>query len=301
MTYTQKDRSIQDGEPVEFYKFIGPFGEFRYTSDNVPGTCDGDIYLPIEGGIDRTSIETGSIVDTIMTMDFRLPADSELAKLYCYKTTPDQILVEVRRAHRGDDWNTEFEMEWKGYGLGTSVSGHLAVIQTGSVLQSKLRGNVASIYYQRMCNHILFDERCKMNKEDWTLTATVAKVQNQLITVNDDGTGNDQLKAGEIKVPRTGETRSIYANANNIISISYPFVDIQVGDTVELTFGCDHKRLGDCKLRFNNVTNYGGFDFIPVVNPFTDLNFDAYVTETLKQERATRMYLPPSGVRSSVG
>lgn len=292
MSYAQKDRSIQDGEPVEFYKFSSPLGTFRYTSDSRPGVCNGEMYLVLPGGIDRTSIETGSVVDTLMTMDFTAPSDSELAKLYCYQITPEEMVVEVRRAHRGDDWNTEWRMEWQGLGLDTSVSGRLATIKTGSILQTKLRGNTASIYYQRMCNHVLFDERCKVDRGDWTITATVTKVQRQLITVDNDGTGDGELKAGEIEVVRTGERRTIYDNQNNIVTIGYPFGDAKEGDEVRLVFGCDHKRLGHCKARFDNVVNYGGFDFIPTVNPFTDLNFEGKTVTKIKQDYYERYTIP---------
>src|SRR5690606_23628846 len=106
---------------------------------------------------------------------------------------------------------------------------------------------------------------------------------------------DSELKAGEIVNTRTGEKRGIYDNNSNIVTISYPFVDIIPGDEVELVYGCDHKRTGHCRLRFDNVVNYGGFDFIPVVNPFTDLHFDSIVTETIKEEWRTRVVPPGTG------
>lgn len=292
MSYAQKDNSVQEGQPVEFYKFTSPLGTFRFTSDNEPGICNGELYLVLPGGITRTSIETGSVVDTVMTMDFTFRADTDLARLYCYQTTPELMNVEVRRAHRGDDWNTEWEMEWMGYGLDVSGSGPTITIKTGSVIQAKLNGNIASIYYQRMCNHMLFDERCKVNKDDWTITSTITKVQRQLITVENDQSADGELKAGEIEHVRTGEKRSIYDNSSNIITIGYPFGDAQVGDEVRLVFGCDHKRLGHCKNRFNNVQNFGGFPFIPVENPFTDLQFEGKTLTKIKQDFYERYTLP---------
>lgn len=285
MTFAQKDRSTQDGQPVEFIEFTGPFGTFRYTTNDVPSTCDGEIYLPLPGGVRRTSIETSSIIDTIMTMDFMMPAKSDLARLYCYKRSPETLTVIVRKAHRGDDWNSEFEIEWFGFGMNASVKGHTATISTGSVIQAQLNGNLGSVYYQRLCNHVLFDDRCKVDPGDWTTEATVVKIQSQLITVDNDGLANGELRIGQIVNTRNGERRGVYDNVNNIISVSYGFVDIEVGDTVELILGCDHKRLSHCKQRFDNVVNYGGFDFIPTRNPFEDLTLNAKVTESTKKKQ----------------
>lgn len=284
MTYAVKDISVESGGPVEFYKFTGPFGTFRYTSDNKPGVCDGELYVVLEGGISRTAIDTSVASDSVVTCDITLPAKSELAVLYCYTKSPDELMVEVRRAHRGDDWNTEWEMEWRGFGLDTSTNGDEAIIRTGSALQAKLTGNIASIYYQRSCNHKLFDSRCGVDKADWTLTTTITKIQSFIITVDDDQAADNALEGGEIINTRTGESRTIYSNTNNVLRISAPFVMAEVGDTVELVFGCDHSRLGHCKNRFNNVERFGGFPFIPTVNPFTDLRFESKVVTSIKED-----------------
>lgn len=278
MSFTDADISPHDGKPVEFYKFIGSAGTFCYTSDNEEQVLDGDVYYPTP--VTRTGIETGSIVDTTMTMDINVPSNSDVARLYCLKTSPDALKVEVRKRHRD---TSESVIEWQGYLLDVTVSTLWATLKTGSVIQDKLRNNVANIYYQRTCNHVLFDERCKVSRAAFTNTAEIVKVQNQLITVDNDGAADNSLKAGEITNTRTGEIRGIYSNENNVLRISYPFVDLKVGDTVELTYGCNHARLGDCKHRFNNVVNYGGFDFIPTMNPFTDLNPDTKITETIKK------------------
>lgn len=295
MTYAQKDSSVADGAPVECYKFVSPLGTFRFTSDNRPVEMGGEIFEPLQ--ITRTAIETGSLVDTIMTMDFIIPADHDLAKLFCYKVSPESLEVEVRRGHRGDDWANDYQIEWKGYGLGTSVSGDWATLSTGSVIQDRLRGNTASIVYQRMCNHILFDERCKVNRDDWTVSAIITKIQNQLITVDNDGFANEELKLGELVNVRSGERRGIYDNQNNIVTVSYPLIDVAVGDEVTLTLGCNRLRLGHCKLRFNNVANYGGFDFIPTVNPFVDLKPDALLKTKVDKEREYTQWTTKTEIR----
>lgn len=269
MSYAVKDKSVHDGSPFECYKFTGPFGTYLYTTNSEEVTLDGDTYKPTN--ISRNDIETGSILDSIKTVDITLPVTSDLAVLYCFLRSPKELSLVIKRAHRGDDYATDFKVEWRGQGLDSEVRDNWATIKTGSLIQSSLNGSVASISYQRICNHILYDARCKVVKADFTLTATVTKVQSQTITVDNDQAGDNGLKAGEMVVVRTGESRPIYDNISDVIRVGYSFVDIKVGDTVQLIHGCDHLRLGDCKNKFDNVVNYGGFDHIPTVNPFTDL------------------------------
>lgn len=73
-------------------------------------------------------------------------------------------------------------------------------------------------------------------------------------------------------------------NINNLVTLPQSFIDLKVGDAVTLLHGCDHARLGDCKNKFNNVVNYGGMDFIPTVNPFTDLAAKNQAQITTKNE-----------------
>jgi hypothetical protein len=128
------------------------------------------------------------------------------------------------------------------------------------------------VFFQRVCNHVLYDARCQAVKSSFTATTTVTLVRGQTITVDNDGYGDGELAIGNMKNLRTGEERGIVTNALNKVTVNYAFIDIVEGDTVELTLGCDHLRLGHCTTRFNNVVHYGGFDFIPSTNPFADLD-----------------------------
>lgn len=283
MTYAQQDKSIEDSAPIEAYKFYGLFGAYRYTNADESIVVAGEIYTP--NAITRTAIEVTSATDSNITMDFIIPANDPLATLFCLNVSPDELIVEVRSVQRGTDYNTDYRVEWIGYSLDTSISDDYATIKTGSLLQTKLKGNLATVYYQRSCNHDLYDTRCKVDPAAFTFVATITKIEAQLITVDSDGTADGELLGGTIVNTRTGEERGIYTNFGNIVTISYPFIDVEVGDEVNLIMGCDHNRLGHCKLRFNNVVNYGGHDFIPTTNPFTDLRPDKIVTTTVKQAR----------------
>ena len=71
------------------------------------------------------------------------------------------------------------------------------------------------------------------------------------VTVVADGFDDAYLKAGEIVCARSGERRMILNNVANTITINYPFNDLRIGDTVELTAGCDHS-FSTCTAKFSN-------------------------------------------------
>lgn len=283
MTYSVNDTSTSDGAPVEFYKFIGPFGEFRYTTSHQEEILADETYIPV-AGLSRSAVEIGSIVDTLTTNDIYLPCNDPLVLLYNYGLTPRTLNVIIYRAHRGDNWANDFSIEWTGIGTGYSVSDDKATIETASVLQSLMSGNLASVYYQRICNHTLYDQRCKIVRSDYTWSTSVTEVRGAIISVVDDHNLDGYLTGGTILCNRTGEERNIIINTDNKLKIGYAFIDLQIGDTVELSLGCDHIRTGDCQFKFNNVANYGGFDFIPVENPFSDIKSQDKIVKSINKQ-----------------
>lgn len=294
MTYAQKDRSISDGAPIECYRFVSSFKTWRFTSYHESITVAGQLFTPL--AIVRTAIETGNVVDTLTTMDFIVPSQHEIAKTFCYTRNPKGLVVTVYRVHEGDDYSTDYKIEYQGEIAGSSATGIQATIKTASILQTRLNGNLSSVYYQKTCNHTLFDARCKVNRATYTQTAYVTEVQKQLISVDNMVFATGALAGGEMTNIRTGEKQGIVGNAANVITLGYPFFDILAGDQIELTQGCDHMRLGHCKNRFNNVVNYGGMDFIPEVNPFEQLSYQTTTSTTtnVRTEQQNKLILPES-------
>jgi hypothetical protein len=286
MTYATKDLSVASGAPIECYAFEGDFGDFFYTSYHSAITVAGIDFTPLP--ITRSAVETNSLVDGGMTMDFTLPFNNLLAKRYAYTISPRELNVTVYRVHEGDDYATDYKIEWFGGGaVEFNTNGDWTTIKTGSKFQTALNGNLSAAYFQRLCNHVLFDDRCKVDADSFKATATVIKLQGQVITVDNDGFDNSALVGGQMTITRTGEKQAIILNTDNVLRIGMVPVDIVVGDTLDLFRGCNHFRLGDCKNVYNNVVNYGGFDFIPVKNPYLRFNKTTATstTTTAKKEK----------------
>jgi len=260
MTYAQKDNSISDGSPVELYKFVGELGNYYYTNDNVSHSYGGKDYIPTN--IIRSAIDVTSVLDSIVTVDVTFPITNEIIQLYNFRTMPIRLSVEIFRFHRGDDIDTQSKRIWFGEAVSFPVNGEYGSISTQSSLQAYLTLATNQIVCHTQCNHKLYDARCKINPDDFKWSATVQIIRGVKIIVDDDHNPDGALKLGKIVNDRTGEYRIITDNKSNVISLTYEFIDIKIGDTVTLFTGCD-RSYTTCRTKFDNVDNFGGLSWLP--------------------------------------
>lgn len=285
MSYSSNETSVAAGTPFECYEFETPVGTFRYTSLPIPVTLGGQAYTP-RAGLMRSEAEINSLVDSLQSMDFVIPMDDPLAIAYRKRSLPEYCTTRVYRAHYGDDLSTEFSVEWRGEATGYSYTPGGLVIETQSILQAKVQGSQNTIYTQLSCNHRVYDERCSLVKANFTEARAVTKVDDIKITVASLPFGTADLQLGEIRNQRTGETRTIFSVTGTVITVTYPFVDILVGDTVDLTKGCNNL-MSTCIDRFDNVINFLGFRYIPLDNIFADSG-----DKTVVQTTERRTFVP---------
>lgn len=288
MTYAANEKSVASGAPFECYRFETPMGTFRYTS--LPfavtlGTGDGAQTFDPCPGIDRTTAEINSVVDSLQTMDFVIPREDDLARRYNQKNLPDYCTTRVYRAHWGDDLTTQFEIEWRGEATDYSYRDGALIISTQSILQAKIQGSQCTIYTQLSCNHRVYDARCGVNKGDHTASTTVTDIDNVSIEVANQTFSNVDLQLGEMRNTRTGEARTIFQAASGLITVTYPFTDLVVGDTVELSRGCNNL-MSTCIARFNNVERFLGFRYIPTTNIFVNSGDKTVVQTTSNRNLA---------------
>lgn len=265
MTYAANDVSPSSGQPMEFFKIEGLLRDYLYCNQSKDETLAGQVYEGLQ--ITRSNLEVGSILQTQKSVTVGVPADSELAKDYGGKFTPTQLHLTLYHAYRGDDLNSDFKQRFSGRAVHYGYEGRMFIIEFNNTIATELNDQARQIYFQPTCNHTLYDARCKADKVANTATATVVNFSDFAVEVDDDGWPDGNLVLGSIIVTRTGEERLIFKNLANIIDIGYPFLDIVVGDEVQLIRGCNHGT-SDCVLKFDNYVNYGGFLFIPDINPF---------------------------------
>jgi uncharacterized phage protein (TIGR02218 family) len=264
--YEDIERSAGEGQPVECYKFLGSFRTYRYTSAETEQVINGETYEPAP--IQRGTVKAGTQSDDTLSLDVKLPFNTDVVRDYAYAESPPSLTVEVYRVHRQSDHATEWALYWKGKATSFTVEDWVATIRVPSIFARALQGDLPNVYWQAPCNHVLYDSRCKISRPAHTINTTVVAVGHTAFEVASDGGVDNALKAGEAVVIRTGERRLIMGNTAGTITINYPFVDLRDGDDVQLVDGCDHSYT-TCGAKFANKINFGGHPYIPADNPFS--------------------------------
>jgi hypothetical protein len=266
-TYDEYEQSVEDSSPIELYKFVGSFKTYYYTSADSTQTFAGQEYFPIS--VTRSRVRSGTQDDDNLSLDLSLPFDTDVVQDYAFAEVPPTLSLTIYRVQDEDITGTAWRVFWIGTVHGFSVNDRLATVQVPSLFQEALSGELPSIFYQVPCNHTLYDSHCQVVRALNTFDAVVQAVNGTEISLVGAPTTNGDLVAGEMVNGRNGERRKIFANVGTLITIGYPFVDIVAGDDVEVVRGCNHKgRDGDCKNKFDNYDNFGGFEDIPPDNPF---------------------------------
>jgi uncharacterized phage protein (TIGR02218 family) len=124
--------------------------------------------------------------------------------------------------------------------------------------------------YQRTCDAILGDARCKINLDTSTYRGlgTITAAAGRNLTVSGLSSYAPGFFAnGKIKFtsgPNINMTFEVkyHASSSSLIMWDIPPGAITAGQTFEVRAGCSNS-FETCKTKFNNVANFQGFPYIP--------------------------------------
>lgn len=271
MSYASVDNSVHDGAPIECYKFTGELGTYRYTNANRAVTVAGEVYTPLSG-LTRTAIETASLLDNNQTIDIKMPITTPMAEIYNFLKMPLTLDVQIRAVHEGTDFATDSKIIWRGEAIQFGVARNEADTKTQSIIQSGLSRQLNQVLFQTTCNHTVYDEMCGhdgLAPAAFTTISTITNIKDNVLKVVSTGRADGFLAVGKMVNTRTGESRVIVSNVGAIVTVGYPFLDIVLGDTVDMIVGCNNA-YSTCLNVFNNTDNFSGFMFLPETNPYVN-------------------------------
>jgi hypothetical protein len=270
MTYVSDEASIESGQPVELYEFIGPdavANVYRYTSADADVTFD-----PGDGGGSRTFTAIGIKRSNVQldqtgkapSITVTTPVDAQLAVDYVFQVAPQELYLTIFRAHIGVG-TEEVVISWQGEVISWLAEENIAKFVIPNDLVARMSEEVPRVRYQPYCNNVLYDGLCGITRDGirvyvppggvLSLTDTTVNVD---VTARPDGWS----EGGDIVHDATGETRMVLSQVGNVLTILYPFSpNVDVSDAVTLSLGCNHT-LDHCVNKFQNQDNFNGMPFV---------------------------------------
>lgn len=277
MTYSARDLSVQDGDPVHLVLFTRNDESWRYTSSASPVSYLGDTYQPTSIGMGSINQSTEMLKDTLT---LRFPRDHEFASVFLGAPVEHLTSVTVFRGHAGDV-DSEFITYWKGRVASSKASGDVLSLECEPVFTSMRRPGLRA-RYQKTCRHAHYGRGCKLDPEAVAVIGTCTAVDGVDVVVPEAAAlPAGTLVGGMLRAPdgtlryiveHNGENiklmRPIYslvpATADGGYGLNYG--ELYGGDALKMYPGCDHTR-ATCDSKFNNLDNFGGFPWIPGKNP----------------------------------
>lgn len=120
--------------------------------------------------------------------------------------------------------------------------------------------------YQPSCVHAVYDTGCMASKAYVSKTVATSSTK-QLIYSSRISQANGWFNEGIIEFTsgaNAGVKRTIKTHYNNTLTLVLSLPNMpQIGDSFTLLAGCD-RTMGTCRTKFNNITNFRGYPYIPV-------------------------------------
>lgn len=276
MAFNDKEISNDDGQPIGLYLFEWGLTRWAYTSSDRPITRvenlngeDVEIeYLPLAIS-DSGIVQGGSSLN-----DFMVTIPPNIPIVVRFRTTPpsEPIWLTVRRKHSAED---DAPIYW--IGTVSNIKGQdIANKQViGRPLSGSFKRTGLRLCWTTGCPHFLYDPGCKVDPADYEVEAEITALTATTMTVEytdpEAEFDADWFRGGivswEASEDGTIERRMIESQAGVVMTIFGTTDWMEVGMTVKMYPG-DNRTAEMCFSKFNNIANYGGFDFLPTESPF---------------------------------
>lgn len=276
MTYDARERSIQDGQPVEIYTFELPGETFRLTSHDQDVVFDGNTYTAAT--ISRGNVSLG-VLGKARELVITIARNHPLASALRGGGIPTAAIVTIRRFHVGD---AESRRLWHGRIKGTTSEGESMQIAVPDRMDEIFNVSLPVVTAQRSCSHRLGDRGCTLDLHaaGFVISPTVASVSGTALVVSSmSGKPTGWASLGKVKRLADGVERSILVQTGATLTLDEPFGVLLDGDALEVYAGCDLTLEGanGCFAKFDNVVNFGGEPEMPIGNPSSPTGYGVTV------------------------
>ncbi len=132
------------------------------------------------------------------------------------------------------------------------------------------------------CNNTLYDSGCTVLEANYSFGGTIgAGASAKSFTLSGVAQADGYFTNGKIKFTsgvNAGQIRAVKSYVGGVVTLAYPLYTVPAqGDTVTAVAGCDYTR-ATCNGRFNNLSHFRGFPYVP--DPNTQITGAAAASQT---------------------
>lgn len=265
-TFDDDERSASQGRPIDLYTISTPTVVYRLTSHAVDVSFAGSTYtaLTMSRGAQQVAQDL-----TGRELVVYLPITHALVQRFAATGIPErEVLITLVRLQ---EKSQQAFQQWTGFACGLSIDGHLAAFRVPSATDDAFKIRLPTIRAQKLCNHILYDDRCQISRASFQVPTIISSGSSSTTLVVASMAGHPDAwaaPAGEIVHTTSGERRQIIDQVGTTLTLNAPFATAVNGDAVTVFASCKHD-LNDCQVKFNNVVNFGGMPWLnSAANPY---------------------------------
>lgn len=264
MTYATIEASVDDGNIIELYTITTTATTYRYTSYQRSVTVGANLYLSTP--IKRNTLESRTSEDK-KNIELEMPITTAFIQEHAFSIPSKDIDIEIARVHT--EAGTP-QTVFKGQIASFSIAGRIAKVIIPSLFTTAVETPFPNVYYQGQCNHLLYGQYCGLARGSYSVITQPNNISNDVITVDSvGGAASQTFKGGDIIRNADGERRLIVDQTGTVLTVNYPFRTLNIGDTVDIAWGCDRAPT-TCRDKFSNMVNFGGHNLIPPINIFNE-------------------------------
>lgn len=261
--------------PADIYRFDYGAEVFRFTSANETIVFNGATYVPLE--IKRSAPTMNPRERKNTTVDLESLASARPFNDFLGIQPAQKLTCIITRLQldEGTDASptpapipTTGFIIFDGYVTSVAFEGRTCKIHMNPFNEQFSR-EVPRYKYQSLCNHVLYDGFCQLDKNTYKQAGLVNGESGNTISVN--GFIGTAFVGGYVQNEAGNDYRMIIDHSGDTFTLLLPFRSI-LGETVTAFQGCDHS-VQTCKTKFSNVVNFGGFPLVPGTNPFSQSQF----------------------------
>jgi len=276
-TFQEREISTSDGAPASLYRLDWDKTSWFYTNADAPIARQeivGDqmqevVYEP--RAIQDSGVTQGTSGQNDFTMDG--PSDLDIVRLFRGSPPAETIWFTVRRVH---DNPADAPIYWKGIVTNVKRPKPASCQVIGRPLSAFLKRTGLRLCWTKECPHFLYGPGCYVDKAAFAAAGTVAAFDAASITVAlAEGRPAGWFRGGFVEWTAnddgTMERRMIEDEAESAEGVKLSIMGIvdflDPGQALTAYPGCN-RTPEDCKNKFNNKLNYGGFENMPGASPF---------------------------------